>query len=458
MLSLSTLPVEILLAIIDQLTPSNEGVPIVGVNAAWTGIYALERPRNFHHLATAASSIFEEGESQERATNNMGDVVPYRERQAPLRELRQTSHQFNDLCVPVLYSDLNFVHNNVKPEEVYAALPYASHARTVRIVADPAYVVANAEVAEEYAKALAVLLKQCSGVTSVSVYYHYYRHPMKKILEKIAGYIFYANVESIGIYSIPILRARRGNPDWNHRLFHDGLHFLRLILDTPRIMENLKHLEVVMETMQSERYTSLKSKMAGLSTLSIRRAFRTEHQPIWSTPWPHSSTLRRLNLIDCANAYAAHIPMLVQAFPALRYLMVSTCGNETDEIPSRRHAGWSRDMKALHQTHSPLEEFHVEHMNCWEILALGVIPTKKLIMTNIVEGELEKALLEDRELFPMVQNLHVDSLESSLDDAASKKLALELEELCKQRKWALHRDAKIIRGQRRRRRSRNILY
>jgi hypothetical protein len=369
-----------------------------------------------------------------------------------LTVITRVSRQLNDFCVPILYHDLNLVHNNIKPDEVYAMLPYAPHARAVRILVDPAYAVAKKEIAEDYTKAVELLLKQCSQVTSLSVYYHSHRSSVKKILEKIAAHIFYGNVESIGIYSLPILRAKRGNPDWNLQFFYDGFHFLRLILDTPRIMENLKQLEIVMETMPMERYASIRSKMGGLSTLSIRRAFRVTHEPIGSITWPHSSTLRRLNLIDCANAYAPHIPELVRQFTALKYLMVSTCGNSTDVIPPRRPSGWSTEAGALCQTHPPLEEFHVEHMVYWEIMALGVIPAKKLIITNLPQGGLESALMDDRELFPMVQSVNVEMHHIDVVKRSDKDERLSLEELCRERRWALYRDATVIRGPKRRRR------
>jgi hypothetical protein len=83
-----SLPNELLLAIIENLLPPEEGIPITGFNAAWTPASSVERRHSFYHLDECAATWFDGTEhSLDGSTTNIRDT-PY-SRYSTLWALRQ---------------------------------------------------------------------------------------------------------------------------------------------------------------------------------------------------------------------------------------------------------------------------------------------------------------------------------------------------------------------------------
>lgn len=236
--------------------------------------------------------------------------------------------------------------------------------------------------------------------------------------------------------------------------------FLVELFTMPETKACLKNVDIVTEKISSELYVEVRSLVSTLTSLTIRRAFRISHGHIWGPfkgiEWSSSSQLQRLNLIDCSNAYAPLIPELVGHFKSLRYLIVSTCGDETDVMPELRSPGWSRLPDALCNQHAPLDELHFERMYEWEISAIGTIPTKRLMISSSDKMDLISVLESDKELFPGLQYVGIaeelrfryqqpipmEEWEASESTQASYKLRLS--KLCIERDVRLNWDAEPI--------------
>ncbi|KAG8798565.1 hypothetical protein FRC17_007389, partial [Serendipita sp. 399] len=94
------------------------------------------------------------------------------------------------------------------------------------------------------------------------------------------------------------------------------------------------------------------------------------------------------------------LPDLILHCPQLRYLFVSACGGTTELQQPLRPSGWNTHSDALCKQRGPLEEFHIEHMLEWEILAMGTIPANRVIMTGLMQDDLHKSFMVDPEIFP----------------------------------------------------------
>jgi hypothetical protein len=126
--------------------------------------------------------------------------------------------------------------------------------------------------------------------------------------------------------------------------------------------------------------------------------------------------------------------------------MISTCGDDSDVIPPPHPHDWSEKSYALCKIRPPLDVFHIEHMENWEIMALGVIPTKVLIVTTVKQYHLLSCLTEDPKLFPGIKVLRLAprNVQDSTAEAANKPPSNELislENICKARQIELRRDA-----------------
>jgi hypothetical protein len=239
---------------------------------------------------------------------------------------------------------------------------------------------------------------------------------MAPIADEVLRLLRRGTVEALGIYSILVLHTDVGEWWWNHiyPLCPEQL-FVKTLVDDEGA-RSLRRLDVVVETMNQSTYDAIRMFFPALESLTIRRGIRSNLGRIWdphqSQKWLSKSKLTHLHIIDCLAGYAPHIPELVRLFTALKFLTVSTCGDDDDILPAPRPGGWSSDPGALCRTRGPLESFHIEHMERWEILALGIIPTKHIILSNITRGHFIRAIERDSELFPCLETLSVRPIPS----------------------------------------------
>lgn len=267
-------------------------------------------------------------------------------------------------------------------------------------------------------------------------------------------------IHSLGIYSLMVVQRRLGYWDWNYLDPSDAYHLLDGVAYSPKAAASIKRLDLAWETTPRHTYDLIRSNFINLRSLSVRRAFRVwafddrQLGRLWeegqAQKWKPYANLTTLNLIDCSNAYAPHIPKLVRLFNSLRHLLVSTCGYSTDREASP-DADWHSTTNALWKVHQPLVTFHVEHMLDWEILALGVLPTITLIASNLYTGHLANALNEDEQIFPGLRHLSIEPLfpdPETGDTADGKKEHAFLEEFCKGRSVELSKDASYIKRSR----------
>ncbi|KAG8833476.1 hypothetical protein FRC17_010651 [Serendipita sp. 399] len=129
----------------------------------------------------------------------------------------------------------------------------------------------------------------------------------------------------------------------------------------------------------------------------------TDHAPAINRNTPvyfPPTNLVSLKFMSSGDIHAPHLPDLVLHCPQLRYLFVSECGAYAGLRHIPRPSGWSTRSDALWRQREPLEEFHIEHMLEWEILAMGTIPARKVIITSLIEDDLQKSFLADPEIFP----------------------------------------------------------
>ncbi|PVF99528.1 hypothetical protein CPB86DRAFT_703109 [Serendipita vermifera] len=443
MASLSSLPNELLIAIIEHLLPSQEGVPITGFNAAWTPLSSVERRHNFYHLDTLASDWFDGPEyNMDWITTNIKDT-PFT-RYATLWSLRRSNRDFNNLCIPYLFHDLNLLDNSMDASSIQIVSPYASHVKSIRVLLDPPHS-EDSDSANRHEE-LSALIVRCHNATSLALYYNEFSSSVGQIGQSIVDLMRLGKIRSFGIYSNMVLRVVYGSWTWNEKLAGKISRFLETLFDLPETRASLRELDIVMEKTSKELYGQLRPLVTDLQALTIRRAFRISFGRIWEPfnciQWSPSTQLQRLNLIDCSNAYAPHIPELVGHFKSLQCLIVSTCGDETDlQILPRTH-GWSHSPGALCKHHIPLEMFHVEHMYEWEINAMGTIPTRKLISSRVEIRQLIDVFLKDKEVFPGLQYLSIENNWTPIDDKKSQEE--ELQKICRERSILLDWNATRI--------------
>ncbi|KAG8805484.1 hypothetical protein FRC17_005484, partial [Serendipita sp. 399] len=135
------------------------------------------------------------------------------------------------------------------------------------------------------------------------------------------------------------------------------------------------------------------------------------------TPYFPPANLVSLQFMGGGGVHSPWVPDLILHCPRLRYLLVSTCGDDIGLPPVTRTPGWSRREDALWRRRAPLEEFQIEHMLEWEIIAMGTIPARTVIITSTFSHDLQNTFLKDPEIFPCMELLRYEFVDDEpLDD------------------------------------------
>ena len=281
---------------------------------------------------------------------------------------------------------------------------------------------------EEYNRLMVMALVACRRATSLALYYESklqpeeetttYRDLMAELSSKVMFRVTQGSLSSLALGSLIVLQ--RG-----YELFRGMPLELHSLLDSISLSLNqtptLKHLEISCGSITLETYNNLRSRAIHLHSLTLVSCINSKLPKLWSfegvSEWTCNAKLTHLRLIRCQSAYAPHIPELVRNFPALRHLLVSTCGSFSDVISPNRQLGWSREPDALWRHRMPLDTFFIEHMIKWEILAMGTIPAKTVIATSIRSGDLEASFLQDPEIFPCLTLLSIEEKPVGRGDA-----------------------------------------
>ncbi|KAG8814428.1 hypothetical protein FRC19_001765 [Serendipita sp. 401] len=428
-MSFDALPPEVIFDVLEHLY-QEQNAPIIGQKAAWTRM--LPKPE-------------ESTESDERS--NANTFYTNSEHSAgylALLALRRTSRYLNDLCIPLIFRDYHLFTSHWHPVEGKLSIlrTYAKHIRNIRLVA-------NTPTAhtQEYEYIISNVLPLCTNATSLSLYYDQNLDilPMKESLALLKC----GTIQSFGIYSMVILNQEVGNPTWEDKKPALAYELLNKLAQDTVLASNLRILDIVMETLPTKTYELIQTRALSLQSYTIRRAFRsTILDRIWvrHNRWMPNDNLTCLRLIDCSNAYAPHIPYLVQHFNSLRELMVSTCGDNDDVDPkTSRQNGWSKELGALCNVHRPLDTFHIENMIEWEMYELGVIPAVEVIVTLVNGEHLKSCLVRDAEIFPGVKVLHLGEVRGSTKDDHGGDNWYGLPLICQQMGIEIRRGAKWVR-------------
>jgi hypothetical protein len=362
-----------------------------------------------------------------------------------------TNRFFNAACIPYIFQELNILDREALNLEVI--LKHAQHIRTARILIDPP--LPDKEL-RSHQSSIEQILSACSGITSLGCYYQMHKSSWGGIPPVVVSLLERGTIQSLGIYSLMVVQRGLGYWDWNYIDPAAAYQLLDSVASSPKATASIKRLDIAWETMPQHTYDLVRSNFINIRSLSVRRAFRVwafddrELGRLWDEGQPHKwkpyANLTTLNLIDCSNAYAPHIPKLVRLFDSLRHLLVSTCGYSTDK-QAYPDTDWHSTTNALWKVRPSLVTFHMEHMLDWEILALGIIPTRILITSNLHTGHLAHAFNQDQRIFPGLQHLSLEPLSPDPETGEITDREKEhafLEEFCKRRSVELSKDASYI--------------
>lgn len=349
--------------------------------------------------------------------------------------IARTCKYLNQICSPLLYQDVNLLYG-LENESIFQkithliVIPHWQHIRSLSVFID----CEHRNISNH--RYVAGILSVCKNLRALSLYYHHTDPVMWRIYNEVVTLLQDHQLSQLGIYSLQVLREP----------YHLGMtisigikELINAISKSVKASQSLKVLDIVTEQIPRETYDLIRSKFTSLQSLTIRRGLRNTLGRVWDpaehTKWVVNSHLTKLQFINCQPAYAAHIPHLVRHYPSLKELMISTCGDDSDMKPPGLQFDWNRRPDALCNVRPPLEAFHVEHMEDWEIMALGVIPTKELIITTVKQNHLLSCLMTEPELFPKLKVLRLAPTTKKPINSAS------LEEICKRRQIEIRRDA-----------------
>ncbi|PVF96117.1 hypothetical protein CPB86DRAFT_787260 [Serendipita vermifera] len=330
---------------------------------------------------------------------------------ATAKSLRLVNHAFDEIVTPVLYEEMNLLLHTMDVAKLTTIvergiLPYAHHIRSLYIYADPKFKALSGELEEYSIK----VLRSCVKLTSLGLYFQVsdlreygewaeFRQAVVTLVEE-------GELSSLGFYSQYVMT---NNILLEYHLLLDGL--INALSISDRARTRIKHLDFAVFLIPAEVHNKIRSNFPNLESLTMRMSFRGAPggygDPGGRGRWFQLNSLTRLQFHSSEGAYAPHIPQIVALFPALRELLISRCTAPIGN-PTPSHAeGWHLQPDALYQTHKPLDWFHIELMANWQIRALGLIPTKTLILTCINPADFLNEVNKDRNLFPGMKILRL---------------------------------------------------
>jgi hypothetical protein len=275
------------------------------------------------------------------------------------------------------------------------------------------------------------ILSLCINLHSIGLYYRPYgeeqglgtRTPFgQQILSAIQD----RTLRSIGFYSPQSYNAPRAEM----KNYDQHLLYEIAVSDQAKL---IKRLDVYFGGTNNEQFALIRTRFTGLEALTIRTSFQRDNGPIWNEGtkepfWGPYSNLTNLQLIGCFNIYPPHIPKLICHFPSLEYFLISACGHGLSG-PHGRKQGWSSQPDGWWNRRKPLKLIHLERMVSWEMLVMGTIPALEVRAVSLEVGDLACIFMEDHEIFPHLQLLRAEPLESKAfphDERRERERASEI--------------------------------
>lgn len=261
-----------------------------------------------------------------------------------------------------------------------------------------------------------ILLHLNEGATSLGVYYQNTTDEWPDFNKDMIKSLDSGRVLSLGVYSSTCFSAsiRDTAPEAATAL-------LKSIVQSSSLLDRFTSMDIVLDHIDEDVYDGLRSRIGGLQSLTIRGALRRTLGQVWDieqqSKWYTGRNLTNLQLIHCYSAYAPHIPQILQFFPALRNLYTAGCGDGSDVVPPARNKGWSFRNDAPWGKQAPLESVRLEYVTSWEVVAMGSIHTKNLIITAVVGGSVEGSFMMDEEIYPALQYLRTEAKYKELPPA-----------------------------------------
>jgi hypothetical protein len=327
----------------------------------------------------------------------------------------RTNRYFHDICTPFVYFELNIFPKKSLISAASSSLgQYAGYIRNLRIImAKPP----NEDDGEKYGSLIHQVLSLCTSTTSLTLYYDdlpAFRLRELGLVDAVVCFISRSHLRSPEVCSIP---ARASTWWYNHPISGALVDLIAGIVPLLGRFEELTTLEITSESLPGNIYDEIRSKSIFLESLTLRCCLAITLGRLWDQDhirkWSPNQNLTRLNLINCQNGYAPHLPNLVSHFSSLKHLFISACGDFSDVETFPRNAGWSQESNAFWRQRLSLDVLHLEHTLEWEIVAMGIIPTKTLIATSLVPGHLFGAFSLDEEIFPGLAVLKLDDIRSN---------------------------------------------
>jgi hypothetical protein len=314
---------------------------------------------------------------------------------------------FNDTCTHFLYEELNiFDQENELDYEV--ASRYGKHVKILRVRL-------FVNVPEPNEAKLIKLITLCINIHSIGIYHlesgkDQSFSAQTPLGTQILSAIRDRALRSIGFYCPSSYNALgREIKGYDQHLFYE--------IATSNQAKLIKRLDVFFGGTNNEQYALIRTRFTGLEALTIRMSFNRDNGPIWNEGnkglfWGPYSNLINLQFVGCFNVYIPHIPELIRHFPSLEYFLISACGHGPPE-PHGRKEGWSAQSDGWWNRRNPIKLIHLEYLERWEMLAMGTIPALEVRAVSLEAGDLAYAFMEDHEVFPHLQLLRAEPLESN---------------------------------------------
>jgi hypothetical protein len=337
----------------------------------------------------------------------------------------------------LLFEELNLLKGSdgKKFEDYYASIlvPCAPHFRNIRIDLDVIF-----------DKDCIRVLKLCQNAGSLALYNDRYFPELdddgawiKAMGDTVGRLLEEGRLDTLGFYGNVI----------------ESIGLLHSIPSDSKARKALKRLDLHTYYMSLETYDMVRSQFPSLESFTISYGIRHPHDPIWApsqrSKWEPYSNLTRLQFLQCGRVYCNQVAHLVRHFPSLKYLLVSTCddGGDICRTDSNIDKGerWYDRKDALWRVRKPLETLHLEHMLEWEITAMGDIPTKELVVTNLKGNFLTESMMKDPRIFPALQTIRIQP--AIIPEYAEgihpfdNDMLVALEKVCKERQLVVLRDA-----------------
>jgi hypothetical protein len=247
-------------------------------------------------------------------------------------------------------------------------------------------------------------LLECVNLTTLALYFRssHFEREWTKLRDAVLTLMTKAKLHSLVFYDHDIYDGS------SHRYCERYVHpILQTVAASEMARARLKSLCLALPNSLPETEALVQSRFPNLEVLIIKKTFQERPNSGPLNGWKRLDALTRLKIYYCMGIKSSNIPKLVALFPRLRELLVSgPWGQRADDLRSQYPVGWHLLPDALCNTHQPLEWIHIgQTSNPDQISFIGVIPTKRLIVTDNGLERLMSALKYDVHLFPGMQFL-----------------------------------------------------